>query len=278
MIKRIKWLVVTVLIVFIIIKGKAVYTNFFEYRQADKIYENIENLAGINFAGNDFANTNTADANLKYNSSDISTQKSGSDFFDDISECPANPDFGALGKINKDIIGWLYLPDTKLNYPVVKGTDNDYYLTHMFDDTKNSSGSIFVDYESDGNFDLYNTVIYGHHMKNGSMFAVLSKYRSQEWYEEHPVLWLVTPEKTLKLYVYSAYTADVSQDAWKMRFDSRDEYKTWLLKTKDLSEISTDISPDKDDSVITLSTCSYEFDNARFVVHATIDLIKGKGA
>ncbi len=274
MIRAVRWLAVIILIFFILIKGKAVFMVINEYRQADKAYDNTRLFAGIkNENANDADNVNSslANANPKFDSDKISDlQYDSTSNFDEFN-CPINPDFDSLKKINKDTIGWIYLPDTKLNYPIVKGTDNEYYLTHMFDGKSNSSGSIFADCNSNSDFDTYNTVIYGHHMKNGSMFAVLSKYKSKAWYDEHPILWLVTPEKVLKLRVYSVYTANVSQNAWKMGFDGQREYKEWLTETKNLSEISTNIYPDENNPIITLSTCSYEFDNARLVVHATID-------
>lgn len=271
MIRAVRWLAVILLILFMIIKGRAVFIDINEYRQADKTYEDIEKLAVTNDSNSDNVNSKFADANLKYSSDGISDLQYDSKSNNVNSDCPVNPDFTALKKINQDTVGWLCLPDTKLNYPVVKGKDNEYYLTHMFDGTKNSSGSIFADCDANTNFNSYNTVIYGHHMKNGSMFAVLSKYKSTKWYDKHPVLWLVTPDKALKLKVYSVYTANVSQDAWKMKFDGTKDYKKWLTETKGLSEISTDVQPDENKPVVTLSTCSYEFDNARLVVHATID-------
>lgn len=252
MTRTIRWFAVTALILFIIIKGTAVFLYLKEYKQAKQTYEDIGKLADVIEPDADSSSENT-------------------DNRGENSYCPISPDFDELKKINQDTVGWLYLPDTVLNYPVVQGDDNEYYLTHMFDGTKNSSGSIFIDCDNDINSDAYNTVIYGHHMKNGSMFAVLSKYRAKEWYESHPYLWFVTPGCAYKLHVYSVYTAKVSQDAWNVKFDGQEDYEKWLAETKNRSEISTDIWPNENDRVITLSTCSYEFENARLVIHATID-------
>ncbi|MUU12894.1 MAG: class B sortase [Oscillibacter sp.] len=96
-------------------------------------------------------------------------------------------DFTALAAVNPDVTAWLYGPDTGISYPVVQGTDNDYYLDHLLDGTANSAGCLFVDTSCRPDFSGRNTVIYGHRMKNGTMFAALGNYQEQVYYDAHPV-------------------------------------------------------------------------------------------
>lgn len=175
-------------------------------------------------------------------------------------------DFNSLKEINNDIIGWIYFEDTNINYPIVKGSDNDFYLNHMIDGTNNSAGSIFMDYRNQANFNNKHTIIYGHHMKNGSMFSNLIKYKEQSFYDEYPYYLIMTPDKNYKIDIISGYVASVNEDSWKLNFSSNKEYEKWLKKTIDASLFKSNIIPNTKDNIITLSTCSYEFDNARFVL------------
>lgn len=252
-----KWIAVAALFLFICIKGSAVFLYLNEYRQADLAYKKLGMLAG---------EKRTAGRLTAEDPAQNEGEKGSAAALD----CPVEPDFTALKALNPDTVGWLCLPGTRIDYPVVQGKDNTYYLDHMLDGSKNRSGCIFADCDARADFMSPHTVLYGHHMKNGSMFAVLSKYRSQEWYEAHPTLWLVTPEEVLYLRVYSVYTADVTDDAWQIEFTDQEEYRTWLAETERRSEIVTEILPEETGNVITLSTCSYEFENARLVVHATV--------
>ena len=91
-------------------------------------------------------------------------------------------DFDALKTVNEDVVGWLYLPDTVISYPVVQGDDNSYYLKHLVDGTYNANGCLFMDHKNQRDLKDDNTLIYGHHMESGKMFASLVKYKDQEFY------------------------------------------------------------------------------------------------
>ena len=104
-------------------------------------------------------------------------------------------DFAALREINPDIVAWIYIEGTKINYPIVQGEDNSYYLKHLFSGEWNGSGCIFLDFRNDASFADRHSIIYGHHMKNGTMFTDLDKYKKQEFFDEHPIALLITPDK-----------------------------------------------------------------------------------
>ena len=174
-------------------------------------------------------------------------------------------DFDALREVNSDIVAWIYLEDTTINYPVVQGDDNSYYLNHMFEGSWNSAGCIFLDSRNEENFSNRHSIIYGHHMKNDTMFSDLDYYKKQEFYDEHPVILLMTPDRNYKIEVFAGYVTDVSEDAWELNFTDT-QYAEWLTAAKEKSCFVSHVSPQVEDRVVTLSTCSYEFDGARFDV------------
>ena len=179
-------------------------------------------------------------------------------------------DFDALFEINEHTAGWLYIPDTKINYPVVQAYDNMAFLRKLFDGTPNSAGCLFVDERCPGDFSDYNTIIYGHNMRNGSMFADLAKYKKQDYFDAHPEGLLLTPDGTYRIVFFSGYVLKVSgEDAWRTSFTD-ELYEEWLEEIVEKSTLDCDIVPETTDRILTLSTCSYEFANARFVVHGII--------
>lgn len=175
-------------------------------------------------------------------------------------------DFEALRSRNSDVVGWIYGPDTMINYPIVQGTDNEYYLTHMFDGEKNKCGSIFMDSLNEEDFSNANTILHGHHMRNGSMFASLMKYESQSYYDSHPVLWLVTPEKSYQVDIFTGFVTSTNSEVWQLEFATKEEYQSWLDRMADNAVFESEVKPQTDDRILTLATCSYEYDDARFVV------------
>ena len=104
-------------------------------------------------------------------------------------------DFETLRASGPDIIGWLTLLNTAINYPVTQTDNNEYYLKHLYDGTYNKAGCLFADYENKADFSDRNTIIYGHNMRDGSMLAVLNEYDEQRYFDEHPQMYLMTPER-----------------------------------------------------------------------------------
>lgn len=186
----------------------------------------------------------------------------------DLSQWP-QVDFEQLAEINEDIVGWIYIEDTKINYPVVQGEDNSFYMNHMFDGKYNSAGCIFMDYRCEGDCSGRNSILYGHHMKNKSMFAQLVNYKKQVFYEEHPVALLLTPARYYKIQLFSGYVSNNKGDAWDVRFTD-ESYAQWLEDLKKKSCFTSEFAPTEEDRIVTLSTCSYEFSGAKFVVHGYI--------
>lgn len=175
-------------------------------------------------------------------------------------------DFAALSLINPDIVGWLYCEGTQINYPVVQGGDDEYYLDHLFDGTQNANGCLFLDSRVDASFSSVHSIIYGHHMRSGAMFAALDGYKRQSFYNAHPAMLLITPDATYEVRLFAAYVADPSEDAWEVSFANDREIQAWIDAATARSTFTSDVKPTPGDRLLTLSTCSYEFGDARFVV------------
>ncbi len=178
---------------------------------------------------------------------------------------PIEVDFDTLLKKNGDIVGWLYCEDTPINLPVVQSSDNDHYLRRLLDGSWNTAGTLFVDCLNAADFSDVNTVIYGHNMKNKTMFGTLSYYREQSYFEEHPVMWLLTPNGDYKVELAAGYVTPTTSDVYS--FDqSEEEVLATVRQAVEGSTFTSGIEISDGDRFLTLSTCSYEYNNARYVL------------
>ena len=184
--------------------------------------------------------------------------------------CPIAVNWKELKETNPDIVGWIYGEDTKINYPVVHGKDNTFYLTHMADRSKNSSGSIFMDCRNTERSEFSNEILYGHHMKNGSMFAELQKYKSQEYYEAHSCFYYLTETGNYRLEILRAGIITGDSELYHLAFESQEEREAYVKRWDGKSKIVPVFSEKNDTPLMTLSTCSYETKNARFVVQGQL--------
>lgn len=170
----------------------------------------------------------------------------------------------------EDYRGWIKIDNTNINYPIVQGKDNSFYLDKDINKNYLSSGSIFMNYLNHG-FNDENTVLFGHHMRNKTIFAQLKKYKEKEFfYGDNDIVIEVENDKVLKYKVFSAYVTDSKDNYIKTNFDDKDQYKEFLEDIKNKSQYKSDIDVNENDKIITLSTCSYEFNDARMVVHGKL--------
>lgn len=170
----------------------------------------------------------------------------------------------------EDYRGWIKIDNTNINYPIVQGKDNSFYLDKDINKNYLSSGSIFMNYLNHG-FNDENTVLFGHHMRNKTMFAQLKKYKEKEFfYGNNDIEIEVENGKVLKYKVFSAYVTDAKNNYIETDFDDKEQYKEFLKYIKNKSQYKSDIDVNENDKIITLSTCSYEFNDARMVVHGKL--------
>lgn len=179
---------------------------------------------------------------------------------------PIQVDFDALFTKNQDVVAWLYCPDTPINYPVVQSSDNNYYLRRLLDGSYNSAGTLFLDYRNAEDLSNWNSVIYGHNMKNDSMFGTLPDYKTPSYFQEHPEMFLLTPEQDYSIQLLAGFTTPASSELYSSFAPDAAEatrlIESWIRNSDFVSEIQ----PTAEDHLITLSTCSYEYDNARYVL------------
>lgn len=179
-------------------------------------------------------------------------------------------DWKALKKVNPDVQGWLYQKGTVINYPVVQGTDNDTYLHTRFDKQWSGGGTLFVDCRMEKDFKGFNSIIYGHHMKDGSMFRSIRGYTKEDgYYDKHKTLELATPHGNYHLVVFSAFiTKATDEDTYKMTYDEAEKQayidRAWERSELPITRDSVDVT--KNDRLVTLSTCAYDYEEARYIV------------
>lgn len=182
-----------------------------------------------------------------------------------VETAPLSVDFAALLEENSDVVAWIYCADTAVNYPVVQSDDNSYYLRRMLNGKYNIAGTLFMDYRCPADLSCWNTIIYGHNVKNGSMFGILPYYKDPAYYEVHPVWYLLTPDAEYKIELVAGYITPYDSDAYNIP-QTREERDALLAMAKENSTFVTDTVVGEWDRLITLSTCTYEYDDARYVL------------
>lgn len=171
-----------------------------------------------------------------------------------------------LKEDNEEVIGWITFDNMKLSYPIMQGKDNEYYLNHTFSGEVNSAGSIFMEAANAADFEDMHTIIYGHNMKNLSMFGQLKKYKTEEFYDEHQYFTIYTEEHVYRYQIFAYYDIAETGDVYMVGFGPDEEYKTFINKMLRRSYYDTGVEVSEQDKVITLSTCSTE--GNRFVLNA----------
>ena len=180
-------------------------------------------------------------------------------------KAPVCVNFDALWEINRDIVAWVHVPDTVVDYPIAQSQDNDYYLYRLPDGTYNGAGTLFLDYRCSDDFTDFVSVIYGHNMKNDTMFGQLTSYKKQSYYEAHPVLYLLTPKGDYRVELFAGYTTSSDSQTYRLIY-AQDEKAAFINRAKQVSDFQTDVEVTDLDRLLILSTCAYEYKNARYVV------------
>lgn len=176
------------------------------------------------------------------------------------------PDWAALREVNPDIVGWIWQSGTTINYPILKGEDNEQYLKTTYNNKSSKLGSIFLDYRSE--LAGRNAVIYGHNAGNGKMFATLVKYKNRSYYDNNPYFYIMTEAGTEKYQIFAAYQVTTDSDTYTFSFESDAAYETYLSKILMRGAYNTGVTVGADDKTVTLSTCTNTGKQIRFVVHA----------
>ena len=177
-----------------------------------------------------------------------------------------------LNNAYPDSLGWLYIPDTVISYPIMQSDDNEFYLHHDFDRSRLKAGSVFLDCRCENRFMNPVNILYGHNMKNGSMFAQITSYTTESFFDAHRYGWLATPDTVYRIDFFSCTIADSSDSL----YDGSTPIAEWIPHIVEKSVVTREMTFLDEDRFISLSTCSYEFRNARTVLTGKlVDTIGG---
>lgn len=174
-------------------------------------------------------------------------------------------DHAALEQINPDYACWLYCPDSPIDYPVVQGADNSRYLHRLFNGERNACGTLFIDCRNLTDFQDPNTLIYGHHMRNGSMFKSITYYEDQAWFDSHPYMLLISAREIAVLELFAGCTASKRDPCYEIALSDGDDLLALAAALREKSDFASGVEIRPGDRLVTLSTCAYAFEGARYI-------------
>lgn len=178
----------------------------------------------------------------------------------------AEVDHAMLSEMNGDYRCWLYAPGTQIDYPIVQCGDNSHYLKRLLNGERNSAGTLFIDYRNLPDFQDPNTLIYGHHMRNDSMFGTLTDYAKQAYYEEHPVMLVMAEKEIFLLEIFAGYTTSDRDHCYDIAISDEEDMAAFIDEAVRKSDFVSGVQVRTTDRLVTLSTCAYTFEAARYVL------------
>ncbi len=179
-------------------------------------------------------------------------------------------DLKALQDENSDVLGWILIPDTNISYPVVQNDDNDYYLSHTWNKEKSSVGAIFMDYRNSSDYSDYNTILYGHRMYNDTMFAELKYYSKEDFWKEHPYVYILDEAGAKKYNIFAAYEAYTDAILYRPGLTEVSDKYEFAKTAEDLAVYDTGITIGSEDNILTLVTCTGQGYATRWIVQAVL--------
>ena len=188
--------------------------------------------------------------------------------------CPV--DFAGMWEVNKDVYAWITVPGTVIDYPILQhATDNTYYLNYNIDGSYGYPGCIYTENMNSKDFTDNNTVIYGHNMKNGTMFAGLHKFEDRSFFEENTKVFIYTPEREYEYTIFAAYIYDDRHLLYSFDFANEEVYAAYLEDIQSMRSMNAlireDITVTAEDKIITLVTCIGNQPSKRLLVQAVLE-------
>ena len=180
----------------------------------------------------------------------------------------------ALQEVNQDVLGWIALPGTRLSYPIVQGEDNNEYLYHNWKKEKSISGSIFMESTNRSDFSDFHTIIYGHRMRDRTMFGMLKDYQSLDFLREHPSIYLAYGDDICRYDIFAAYEAGVKSMVYRLDLEENGLEEEFLQFCRESSVLDTGVIPGPGAKILTLSTCTGRGHSTRWVVQGYLAEVK----
>lgn len=238
----------------------------YDYKQADTEYESLQQYATEVSDTSDAAQVEAINPIIPEEKEDEVHELARNYYRKDFPDIEV--DFKSLLEMNKDTVGWLYVGACDISYPIVQGEDNDYYMHKTFEDKNNAAGAILMDYRDNPQLEDWNTFIYGHNMKNGSMFGSLKKFLSDKTlWEKDPYIYIFIPGYIYRYKIFSYYK-DTPDSKMYWTPDNLKEYRQYIRDAKTKSLVDTGVETSEDNNMITLVTCSGMGEGKmRFFVH-----------
>lgn len=247
--------------------GTVLVRQMIQYQEGEETYAEAETLAGLP----DFSQipgTDLSDGSASGAASGSAAPKPV--YIDPYADALAAMDFTALREVNSDVLGWILIPGTKISYPIVQGDDNSYYLNHTWKKWNSAVGAIFMEQHNSPDFSDFHTLIYGHRMNNGSMFAGLKYYKQKSYYTSHPVIYITDDYGTKSYEIFAAYEVSTQGDTYKLGQQSDQSKQAYIDYCLAQSLYETGIVPTVNDRILTLSTCTGNGHATRWVVQGRL--------
>lgn len=182
----------------------------------------------------------------------------------------AEVDLSALQAVNEDVVGWLEIPGTELSYPVVQGSDNQFYLTHNWKKERSGGGSVFLEQTNSRDLTGFHLIAYAHRMRNDTMFGTLKYYSDPDFCREHPSIYLVAEDGVRRYDIFSAHRASVTGLVYRLDLEESGLEEEFIRTCLDNSVIDTGVVPEPGAQVLTLSTCTGQGYESRWVVQGVL--------
>lgn len=269
-VKRFGWwkLVFGLFALIFLVSGGITASTLIAHHKADKAIQELRVL--VQESRSDAADDNAAQQSEKPEGTKEETpekpEETDSTAKEKTPERQISMDFTELLKTNSDIKGWIFGEGTNVDYPILQTDDNDFYMDHLYNKEANSSGSIFADYRNESDFSDRNTVLYGHHMGNGTMFGSIEHYASQDFYDATPTMMLYTPEGDYRIELICGTHESGDEQFVEFNFKTEEDFQKYVESFRERSTFKSDVQVQPGDKLISLCTCAYVFDNARFLL------------
>lgn len=255
--KRMLLLIILILLLIFGIRG--IYFEFKEYREGEEEYKALYQYVNNSSKTDSFSTDNSISSKPNKKTDQVK-----------LAPNEVTVDFNSLEAINSDCIAWILIPGTNVNYPIVKGEDNSYYVTHTFNKKVNKSGAIFIDMRNSLTFTDRNTIIYGHNLKNNKMFSDLKKFLTKSYLDNHRKIVIYTKQQKLTYEVFAVCKVMEDSEVYKVKFLTDELFCNHLDMIKNTASINYANGDESINRIITLSTCTNNLEGERIAVVARL--------